>query len=264
MTTRIQSGMTEDLEALITAHGLEATGLTDVLLTLRRVADDFFLDFADGEFKASGWTEKTKVMEPVDNAEAPGMYRWVWNTVGQDEGQYVGGVTCASGHNVPQVLELHVGQWPNHIDADISSRQSESSASLRALADIAAHGVTQASIAALPVPPTAAAITTAILDRALAGHLIPGTVGHALLVSLSVPQQNVVNDGGEGLAEIVYNDDGFMTSSRRRIFATATAADAATPGALNGADGEISLIMYTGVPHGTYPKLPGVYRSVNE
>ena len=225
-TMRVQSGATERLESLVTAEGFPATGLTDVLLTLRRVVDGYFLDFDDGVFKSSGWTEREHAMEEVDATTAPGMYQWAWNTTGHNDGQYTAHVTCVSGHNVPQVCDLHVGEFVDHIDAPIS------------------------------------AVPGAVLDETLAGHLAPGTVGHALLTGLGVPQQNVLLDGGAGHAEIVYSADGLMTTSRLRIFATPAAAIAATPGAADGADSEIALITYTGIAHGTYPKLPGTYSGV--
>lgn len=262
MTSHILTGTTEPIQALITADLLPEPGLTDVLLTLRRGTDGFFLDFDDGIFKTIGWTEREHVMAEVDATLAEGLYQWLWDTTGHAEGQYTAMIACVSAHNVPQVCDLHVGGYVDHIDAAITSRQSEMSASARSVANIAEHDDTQTTIAALPVAPTTTAITNALLDEVLAGHLIPGTVGYALLTSLAVPQQNTLLDGGAGEAEIKYDSNGLMTEGRLRVFATRVATLAATPGAPAGADSEIMLITYTGVAHSLYQRLPGTYRGV--
>lgn len=264
---RIQTGQTERIRVTMLDGALAPlTGLSNVLLSIERDSDGHGFDFADLTFKAGGWTTRYQVMTETPNAWGKYHYDFdtptITNPVADDT--YTMTADCVSAANVPQDGELKVGQFVDNVDASIASRQSEVSAGLRSVANITEHGNTQAAIAALPIPPTAAAITAAILNRALAGHLTPGTVGHAMLVSLSVPQQNVVIDGGAGLVEIVYDSNGLMTSGRRRSFATPGAATAATPGAVDGADGEISLVMYTGVAHSTLPKLPGVYRGVGE
>lgn len=120
-SVRIQSGATERIESLITVAGSPATGLGDVLLAIRRVVDGYFLDFDDGAFKGSGWAEREHVMTEVSAATAPGWYQYTWDTTGQDEGQYSATVTSASGDNVPQVGELHVGEYVDHLDSDISA-----------------------------------------------------------------------------------------------------------------------------------------------
>lgn len=70
----------------------------------------------------------------------------------------------------------------DNLDAAISSRESESSASTRAATDQASHGTTQAAIAALPAAPSAASVATAVLTATTAGRGA-GSVGEALEVS---------------------------------------------------------------------------------
>ena len=67
-----------------------------------------------------------------------------------------------------------------NIDAAISSRESESSASTRAGTNQTEHDATQSAIAALPTPPSVGDIADQVWDEALSGHVTSGSTGKAL------------------------------------------------------------------------------------
>lgn len=77
-----------------------------------------------------------------------------------------------------------------NLDATVSSRESESSASTRATTDQAEHDATQAAIAAMP---NAGAIADAVWDEPLAGHLSAGSTGEKLNSGSALDPQDVAD-----------------------------------------------------------------------
>ena len=55
------------------------TGLTTTV-AMRRVADGFYLDRADDDFKDSGWTTRQKSLTEIDATNSPGVYEDIWNS----------------------------------------------------------------------------------------------------------------------------------------------------------------------------------------
>jgi len=63
------------IEALILDASLQPlTEKTDILVSIRRLSDDLFLDWDDGQFKSSGWTTRQIALSEVDSSLAPGSY----------------------------------------------------------------------------------------------------------------------------------------------------------------------------------------------
>lgn len=93
------------------------------------------------------------------------------------------------------------------------------------------------------------AIEDAVLDAALSGHVLAGTVGGAIMSAAAQGLLNCVDDN----FSYVGAPDGVPSSFRRRVFVDAAAAAAATPGAPDGADGEIARFLGTAVYSGTEP-----------
>ncbi len=115
-STRIQNGQTERIEVLaLDSSSDPATGLTDVLLFIRRTSDGYFLDFDDNTFKASGWTDIDKVMTEIDAANDAGKYKYDFDTSGFSDDTYELRSTCASASNFPQTGELKVGDYVDNI-----------------------------------------------------------------------------------------------------------------------------------------------------
>jgi hypothetical protein len=83
------------------------SGLTDVILQIKRKSDGFFLDFSENIFKGSGWTEKTKQLEELNNM--PGTYFYDFDTDGLQNDNYFIRVTSITADNSPWEGELKVG-----------------------------------------------------------------------------------------------------------------------------------------------------------
>ena len=200
-TVRIQNGQSEPIQTYLEADGSPATGLTDAYVTVRRLSDDYFLDWDDGTFKASGWAERQHLMSEVNAANAPGWYEATFDSTGYADDTYVVEVTCASADNVPQSGEIKVGDYVDNIDASIASRAAPGDAM-----DLVTDAVDAAAVAtsganeirdsilsdgtAFPGARIDAAISTrsshsaadaadAVWDEALAGHAAAGSAGEA-------------------------------------------------------------------------------------
>jgi hypothetical protein len=128
-TIRIQNGDPERIEALmLDGSGNPLTGLSNVLLAVRRTSDGYWLDFNDNTFKNTGWTTRQLAMTEVDAANDAGKYKYDFDTTGFSDDTYEIRVDCTGADNVPQVGELKVGGYVDNLDAAISSRSSHSAA----------------------------------------------------------------------------------------------------------------------------------------
>jgi len=72
-----------------------------------------------------------------------------------------------------------------------------------------------------------------------------------IAILMGLHRRNSLLDGGAGFANVQRNADKVMTSARLRVFASAAARAAATPGALDGADGETHRYTITGTETGS-------------
>jgi hypothetical protein len=84
-----------------------------------------------------------------------------------------------------------------------------------------------------------APVADQVLDEALSGHASAGSVGEALLAAAGHAGLHAVLDGGDGAPSIPHDLNNQLTAARLRIFGDKAAADAATLGAADGADGEL-------------------------
>lgn len=127
-TVRIKTDDTEQLNATVTLLKTLQTGLSDVLLKIHRVSDDYIYDFNDDTFKASGWTSATQAMTEIDATNLPGQYKWdfdtsaITNATADDAYAFI--VTCASGDNMPQRGEIKVGQYLDDVTEILGLVQS--------------------------------------------------------------------------------------------------------------------------------------------
>jgi len=129
-SVRIQTGATERIEALVLDGSLTPlTSKTDILVSVRRWSDGFFLDWNDDTFKSSGWTTRQQAMTEVSAANAPGEYQYDFDTSAitnpAADDTYEVRVDQSPGtdaKNLPQVGEIKVGQFVDDIDAAVSSR----------------------------------------------------------------------------------------------------------------------------------------------
>lgn len=99
----IENGNTERLRATaLDGSGAFVTGLSDVLIEIRRESDGFYLDFNDSTFKSTGWTTRQQAMTELNATYSPGAYYYDFNTTGATNTEYFIRVTCASAANFPQ------------------------------------------------------------------------------------------------------------------------------------------------------------------
>ena len=128
-TTRIQNSQIEQIR--VTALDIVSafiTGLTDVLLEIRRESDGYYLDFNDSTFKNSGWTTRQQQMTELDSTYSPGTYFYDYDTTGFSDDNYFIRATSATAHNTPWEGELKVGDYIDNLDVSVSSRASEANA----------------------------------------------------------------------------------------------------------------------------------------
>jgi hypothetical protein len=146
-TKRIQTGAKEPIEVLIVDRQdrpQPLTGLTDIKLKIRRVSDDKWFDWADNYFRASPG-QKLIVLDPIGEGEyrldnvdhvrgfdTSKIQNKTWDEVYRLMVVQDGGTGAG---NVPQVGELHEGDWLDYINQAISANASpaEVAAALAAL-----------------------------------------------------------------------------------------------------------------------------------
>ena len=151
-TTRIQNGQTEQIR--VTALDIVSafvTGLTDVLLEIRRESDGFYLDFNDSTFKNSGWTTRQNQMAELDVTNSPGTYFYNFDTSSLSDDNYFMRVTSATAHNTPWEGELKVGDYVDNLDATVSSRASEANATTNTSSIISEVDANEAKIDLLQI-----------------------------------------------------------------------------------------------------------------
>jgi hypothetical protein len=109
----------------------------------------------------------------------------------------------------------------------------------------------------------AVVIAAAVWDAAMAAHSTDGSFGLALISAANDAGVFVLWDGGAGTPNASYNANNNLTSGRSRIFPNLAARDAATPGAADGADGEIKAFFWdeaTYTPASTVGVVPELLR----
>jgi hypothetical protein len=135
----IQSGSTEPIEALLLNSSGPLTGKTDAVAWIRRKSDGLTYDWDDSTFKAFGsCTTPQQTLTEVDATNYPGQYARDWVSPVADE-IYEVTVDQPDASNTPQIGEIRVGFWLDHINAPISSRSSHGPADVNSVLSLA-HG----------------------------------------------------------------------------------------------------------------------------
>jgi len=128
MSERIETGSTEPIVAiLLDQFGQPLTHRTNIKAKIWRISDGKYLDWNDMEFKeAANVGGLLKMMGEVDPTYSPGEYRLdldtstITNAEGNDTYEVVvlqDGINGAS--NVPQTVEIRVGQWVDKIGSGL-------------------------------------------------------------------------------------------------------------------------------------------------
>lgn len=121
MTERYQNSATIPITVtVLNSARAKVTGLTDVLLTIRRESDDQYFDFDDSSFKGSGWVDRDLQMGGKDATNSPGVYFYDWDTTGLSDDEYHLEISSATAANSPWADWVYVGDYVDNIDAPIS------------------------------------------------------------------------------------------------------------------------------------------------
>jgi hypothetical protein len=136
---RIQTGDTEIIWFLaLDASKQPVTGKTDLLISIFRASDGFYLDFNDQVFKSTGWVARQTPMTEKSASLAAGEYFYNFDTSAisnpTTDDQYQARVDQSPGTdvvNVPATGEIKVGDWVDDIDTNISSRSSHAPNNVR-------------------------------------------------------------------------------------------------------------------------------------
>jgi hypothetical protein len=187
---RIQTGGSDRIVTAVLHAGdptSPLTGLTTVVLSIWRVngvAVEWY-DFNDATFKAVGWTTLQQVMTALDVTRSPGVYQYLWTTASitnpnaNDSYFYRVTDTSLQARNIPQEGMLDVGQYPDKLDALISSRAVAGDAMALTPAERLAVDAELSGVhgAGSWEGSTAAAVATAVWDEALPGTHGAGSAG---------------------------------------------------------------------------------------
>lgn len=174
---RIQTGAKEPIEVLaVDALNARLTGLANLKVSIRRISDDYFLDWDDNTFKAAPGVQ-WETLVAIDATLAPGEYRLdnVAHDKGLDTAAFVNAVandtyrvivvqegSPQTAANFPQHGEIKVGDWLDFIDEAISDQATP--AEVRA--ELVAFGLDHlVSVNPGVVPPAAGTYIRQVLDK---------------------------------------------------------------------------------------------------
>jgi len=139
ISVRVQTGAKEPIGVLaIDSAKSGLVDLTNLMLRIRRVSDDYHFDWSDNTFKAAP-TQLLVALSQVDKTNSPGAYKLDYgvHTDGFDTGQIANAVDDDTYHllvtqegspqnadNRPWEGELKVGDWVDYFDQSISDNAS--------------------------------------------------------------------------------------------------------------------------------------------
>lgn len=181
---------------LYDASGSGITGSSDLVIKIKRDADDYFYDFDDSTFKNAGWTTIAATMTEIDATNVPGEYEYAVTVTSWDDGvytvyyQYSGSATRPFTDTVE--FRVYDGKEATMLVEELGT---QAKADVNAQADTALTDYD---------PPTKTEMDTALASL---DTLIDRILG--------LTQENHYLDTA------VYDDNGNMTSCRIRIYTVA-------------------------------------------
>ncbi len=202
MAERIQTGGVLPIAILaVTKSGAPLTGATDLFIRVFRRSDNFFIDWADDTFKASGHTTINQILAEVNATNAAGVYEFAgdWDTstivspVADDSYVIYPLQTPGTNAVLPGPIDVLTGEFVDDIDAAITSR------------------ATQADILSDATPFDGADIDAAISSRAAPGaamDLVAGAVDAAAIATDAIDADAIAADaiGSSELATSAVNE----------------------------------------------------------
>jgi hypothetical protein len=174
---RIQTGGKEPIEVLaVDALQDRLTGLVNLAVSVRRVSDDWVLDWNDDTFRAAP-TRQWELLTEIDATLSPGEYRLdnASHDKGLDTSAFTNAVaddvyriivvqqgTPQNAANFPQHGEIKVGDWLDFIDEAISAQATPAEVKAEMVALGLDHLI---SVNPGVVPPAANTYIRQILDK---------------------------------------------------------------------------------------------------
>jgi hypothetical protein len=173
------------------------TGKTDLKLKIYRQSDGRYLDFADQTFKpALSVTLMLQSLTEVDAVNLSGLYRYLFNTAAiinpMANDVYTIEVLQTPGTdvaNLPIEGEIHVGNWLDRVDVNVSSRMP--SGPLTVTVDAASR----------------LAIADAVWNELLASHTIAGSASQFVTLIQKLLRNRLELTNGNINNWILYDDD---------------------------------------------------------
>jgi len=211
------------------------TGKTDIVVQVRRISDDFLLDWTDDRLKAPFVVVQRHLsLSEVSATYSPGLYRL--NTWPHTNGLNLGAI---ANHGVDDIYDVTISQ------------DSGTDAMGLPLGFEMKVGNFADKIAGLPMN-----VANAVWDAMQADHTLAGSFGLLLQRIVALQKENYYIDN------MTYNTQGLMLTGRIRLFATKAAAVAATAGGTG--EGEFATYSFDTTAVSGKPERAATARSVRD
>lgn len=209
-------------------------GSTTIQVSVRRIKDDWYLDWADDTLKPAGSvTTMWETLAPVDATNRPGLYQL--DTTNHPEGLDTSLFINAALDDIYEVTIRDSADVAANLPAGFEIKTG-------ALAD---------KIAGLPDD-----IADAIWDALQADHKVLGSFGDLMRRIVALQKEFYVIDN------MSHNAQGLLTAARIRLFESKAAVLAASDG--GSGEGEFATYTFVTTPDGSRPALADVARSMRD
>lgn len=215
--------------------GIPLVGKTDIKVQVRRIRDDYYLDWSDDTLKLPASVIQRQItLEEVSSVYSPGLYRL-------NDWPHVNGLNLAAiiNHGVDDIYDVTVVQVGG---TDAIGLPVGFELKVGALAD---------KIQGLP-----ANVADAVWNSMQTDHTLAGSFGLLLQRIVALQKENYYID------HMTYNTQGLMLTGRIRLFATKAAALAATAGGVG--EGEFATYSFDTTPISGKPERAATARSVRD
>ena len=284
---RIQTNDKEPVEVLaVDANRTPLTGLTNLVLKIRRRSDDFFFDWSDNTFKTGGAVATLlQPLQEVNAAVAPGKYKL--NKTNHVNGFDTSSITNPTNDdiyfltvlqdvapfnaiNTPQIGQLSVGDFVDHLDAFVSNNASPAEVAQELEAIGLDHLV---AVSPGATPPAEGSYIDQILDQLgnQPTHVVLQTFSYnqtadRLDVTVWIEKGNMVFNDPPNMGDCdvnFYTKDGVllfsltdMTPDAQGIYTASQASPGLVPDALYYA---VAQVAVAGVPNNTVSGAKGMF-----
>jgi len=216
-------------------YGIPLTSKTDIVIQIRRIADDFLLDWTDDHLKTpASVIQRLLPLSEISATYHPGLYRL--NTWPHTNGLNLSAIV---NHGVDDIYDVTIFQSGG---TDAAGLPLGFEMKVGDLAD---------KIAGLPTN-----VADAVWDAMQTDHTLAGSFGLLLQRIVALQKENYYIDN------MTYNTQGLMLTGRIRLFTTKATALAATPG--GSGEGEFATYSFDTTSISGKPERAATARSVRD